>query len=350
MQDKYNLLHYYRDNLIASSGTIGDWIDKALIPADLGVNFPERLKKWISYKKQGIGLIDTQQDGALSNGQAPINTIFNGFDDTVKAQAIQAIQLAIDSIEQTTSSITGVFRERLNGIEQRDAVTNVKQGATNSFIITKPIYQQMDLVTGEILLDSLNTGKIVYKKGLTGTLILGEKYQRIFTALPEHFTVSDYDIHVITSTSVLQEMEQIKSVIPDLIKSGAFSPDIIFEALTTKSLTELKYKVNLAIKKQKEENNQLQQALQQVEQLNQQLQEAQSELQKAQAKIESLNEQQIAIEKERLKAETEVEWYKAQTDRTYKQEANKIDEKKVEVELYQIRDGNPYNDKVNFNK
>jgi len=45
-----------------------------------------------------------------------MNTIYNGFDDTVKSQAIQAIQLAIDSVEQTASSITGVFRERLNGI------------------------------------------------------------------------------------------------------------------------------------------------------------------------------------------------------------------------------------------
>jgi hypothetical protein len=59
MQDKYNLLHYYRDNLIANSGTVGDWIDETLIPAHLGVNFPERLKKWIQYKKQGIGVINT---------------------------------------------------------------------------------------------------------------------------------------------------------------------------------------------------------------------------------------------------------------------------------------------------
>jgi hypothetical protein len=35
------------------------------------------------------------------------------------------------------SSITGVFRERLNGIEARDAVTNIKIGQNNSFIITK---------------------------------------------------------------------------------------------------------------------------------------------------------------------------------------------------------------------
>mgnify|MGYP000254303877 CR=1 FL=1 len=64
----------------------------------------------------------------MGAGQAPINTFFNGFDDTVKAQAIQAIQIAIESVEATASSITGVFRERLNGIEAHDAVTNIKIG------------------------------------------------------------------------------------------------------------------------------------------------------------------------------------------------------------------------------
>jgi len=48
--------------------------------------------------------------------------------------------MAIDSVEATVSSITGVFRERLNGIEQRDAVSNIKQGVTNSFIVTKHIF------------------------------------------------------------------------------------------------------------------------------------------------------------------------------------------------------------------
>jgi hypothetical protein len=61
--------------------------------------------------------VDSTQEGRNDNGNAPLNTIFNGFDDTLKAQAVQAIELAIQSVEQTTSSITGVFRERLNGIE-----------------------------------------------------------------------------------------------------------------------------------------------------------------------------------------------------------------------------------------
>jgi hypothetical protein len=70
-----------------------------------------------------------------------MNTIFNGYDDTIKAQTVQAIQIAIDSVEQTASSITGVFRERLNGIQQKDAVTNVQTSVNNSFIITKQYYQ-----------------------------------------------------------------------------------------------------------------------------------------------------------------------------------------------------------------
>jgi len=65
----------------------------------------------------------------------------------------------------------------------------------------------MDLITREILLDSLNCAKIVYKRGLTGVLILGNKLQKIFTALPKYFTVTDHDIHIITSTDVIKEME-----------------------------------------------------------------------------------------------------------------------------------------------
>jgi hypothetical protein len=48
----------------------------------------ERIMKWLAYKKAGIGLIDTSQEGQVNTGQAPLNTMFNGFDDTVKAQAV----------------------------------------------------------------------------------------------------------------------------------------------------------------------------------------------------------------------------------------------------------------------
>ena len=344
LQDRYDLLIFYRDNLIASSGSVGDFINLPTLPSILGSNLQERLMKWKAYKKQGIALMDTSQESSLTGAPA-MNTLVNGYDDTVKVAAIQAIQLAIDSVEATASSITGVFRERLNGIQQRDAVSNVKVGIQNSFTVTKQWHFQMDLVTKEILMDCLNEAKIAYKNGLTGTLILG-KYQKIFTALPEYYTLTDFDIHIITSSDIIKEMEQIKTVIPDFVKGGIVSPDVIVDIMDSKSLTEMKVKVKQSMKKQKAENNQIQQLTQQVQELQNNLQQSQQELQKAQQKIESLNEAKLQIEQQKIQLQYQIDDYKAKTERSFKENQAENDTKRTEIELMQLYDGNPYNDKV----
>lgn len=344
MQDRYDLLIYYRDVLIANSGIKGSIIDISMIPKFLGVQFPERVQKWIAYKKQGLELIDTTMDGR-AEGQ-PINTIFNGYDDSIPAAAVQAIEVAIQSVENTVSSITGVFRERLNGIQQRDAVSNIQQGVNNSFIITKPYYQQMDLITCEILTDCLNLAKVVFKNGLEGTLILGEHQQQIFTALPKYFTFTDYDVHITASTEIMQDLQTIKSVLPDLIKSGLVSADIIFEAITAKSLTQLKVTVKKALAKQKQENNQLQQLSQQLEQIQQQNQDLQKQLQQAQQQVKTLNEQKMQLDQQKIQLQYQVDWFKVQADKAYRDRQLDIEEERTKIELYQFRDGNPYNDKI----
>ena len=346
LQDKYDLLIYYRDVLIANSGVKGQIMDFSLIPANLGVNWPERVKKWMAYRKAGTMMIDSTQDGRNDQGFGQFNTMLAGYDDTLPAQAIQAIQLAIDSVESTTSSITGVFRERLNGIQQRDAVTNIQQGVNNSFIITKPIFQQMDLVACEIISDCLNQAKKTWKKGLTGILVLGDQQQKVFTALPEDFTFTDYDIHVISSTQIMQDMQQIQALVPEFIKSGQLPADILFEVMTAKSLSEMKYKVKRALKIQKEENNQLQQLQQKLEETTQQAQQLQQELQKAQQEIKRLDEQRMKLETEKMNLEYKVDWFKAQTDKAYRERQLDIEEKKVDIEIAQLRDGNPYNDQI----
>ena len=346
LQDKFDILNFYRDNLIANSGAVGDFIDVSMLPNFLGHDTAEKLQKYIAYKKSGIAPIDTSQEGRLAAGQAPINTIFNGYDDTVKVQAIQAIQLAIDQVEQVTSSITGVFRERLNGIEARDAVTNIKIGQNNSFIITKQYYHQMDLIVNEMLLDCLNVAKIVFKKGLTGTLILGEKYQKVFTALPQYFTVTDHDIRLTTSSDVIKDLEYIKQILPDFIKNGAMAPDILFEALTCKSVTDIKLIVKKAIQKQRDENNQIQQLSQQVEQLQSELKKASQQLKAAEEKIQTLNSDKLQLQQQEINMKYQIEWYKAQTDRNYKEATAEEQKRRTQVEIMQQYDNNPYNDKI----
>ena len=210
LQDKYDIMQFYKNSIIANSGTAGDWVDLAFIPTFLGQDTESRLAKWLAYKKSGIALLDSSQEGQQ------MNTTFSGYDDTVKLQAIQAVDLVIQDIENTATSITGVFRERLGGIQARDAVSNVEMGMQQSYIITKQYYQAMDLLVREMLLDCLNTAKIVFKNGLSGTLILGQNQKQIFTALPEYFTMSDQDIHIADSQEIIKERETIKQLAMEL--------------------------------------------------------------------------------------------------------------------------------------
>ena len=204
----------------------------------------------------------------------------------------------------------------------------------------------MDLLVNEMLLDCLNEAKIVFSKGLTGTIVLGDKYQKVFTALSKYFTLTDHDVRIETSTDVIKDQEQLKQLIPELVKAGQISPDLIIEAITNKSTTDIKRKIKKAIEKQKQENDQVQQLARQVEELQNQLKQAESELQKSQKKVESLNEEKLKLEKSEIDTKYKIEWYKAQTDRTYKDKQAEEDKRRTDIELQQLYDGNPYNDKV----
>lgn len=204
----------------------------------------------------------------------------------------------------------------------------------------------MDLIVNEMLLDCLNLAKVVFKNGLKGTIILGDKYQRVFTALPEYFTLTDHDIRIITSSDITRDIEQIKSIIPEFVKSGGLPPDIIIEAITCKSIPDLKYKVKRAMQKQKDENNQIQQLTQQNEQLYKQLEDATKQLDQAQKQIQQLNQVKLQLEQEDIEMKYQLEWYKANTDREYKEASVEEQKRRTKVELAQLSDGNPYNDKI----
>ena len=340
LQDRNDILIFFRDNLFANSGTLGSWLDVAHLPDFLGDEISERIVKWIGYAKGGLKLYDTSQEGDM------LNTSFNSFDDTIKSQTLQAFDIALQRIEETASSITGVFRERLGGIEQRDAVANVTMGMQQSYIITKQYYQVMELLTREMLIDSLNLAKKVYKKGLTGVLILSENRRQIFTALPEHFSFTDYDIHIADSTELIKEKELLKQLAIQLSSSSQLDPEILVIMTVSKSMTELRLAMDKSLKRKKEENNQLQKLNDAYNQAQQQIQQMQSELQKATQQVQQLNSEKLALDKQKLKQDYDLGILKITTDKDYKGEMTEIEKRRVELEALQLIDNNPNNNEV----
>jgi len=341
LQDKNDVLYFYRDNLISESGAAGDWLDVAHLPKFLGQDTTERLMKWKAYKKSGIALIDSSQEGMQM-----ANTTFGGYDDTIKLNAIQAINLAIQTNEEECSLITGVFREKLGGVEQRDAVTNVQVGVKQSGLITKQYYQIMDLMTREILIDILNLAKIVYKKGISGTLILGDRLNKIFTALPEYYTASDHDIHIVDSAEIIKEQETIKQYGMELLKGNLLDPETLLELMTAKSLTRMKEDVKTSLTKKKKENDQISQLSQQAEQLQQQLKQLEQENQKLTSQVQKQNGEKMQMEQERLQFDKELGWYEAKNLKEYNEAKMEWEKKRIQLEGLQLIDNNNQNNEI----
>lgn len=343
LQNRYDLLSFYKDNLIASSGTVGDWLDLAYVPQVLGVELPERLQKWLAYKKQGLGLIDSSQEGAQM-----MNTIFNGYDDTIKAQSIQAIELAMQSIERQVSMITGVLPEAMAQYEQRDAVSNVQLGVKTTMLLTKQLFKAMDVLYKEANYDMLNLSKLVWPNGMTGTIVLGNKAQ-IFTALPEYYTVTDFDVHIEDSAKSFQDVQSLRAISGELVRGGAADLSDVTNIMTASSMTELKRTIDRSIAKKKAENDLLNQMQQQIQQYEQSMREMQKNLQamqqenaQLQKQVESNNQMKMQMEAERIAIERE----RVRNDKEYNDKAIEVKQQQVQAQVAQIYDANPYNDKI----
>ena len=343
LQNRYDLLSFYKDNLIASSGTVGDWLDLAYVPQVLGVELPERLQKWLAYKKQGLGLIDSSQEGAQM-----MNTIFNGYDDTIKAQSIQAIELAMQSIERQVSMITGVLPEAMAQYEQRDAVSNVQLGVKTTMLLTKQLFKAMDVLYKEANYDMLNLSKLVWPNGMTGTIVLGNKAQ-IFTALPEYYTVTDFDVHIEDSAKSFQDVQSLRAISGELVRGGAADLSDVTNIMTASSMTELKRTIDRSIAKKKAENDLLNQMQQQIQQYEQSMREMQKNLQamqqenaQLQKQVESNNQMKMQMEAERIAIERE----RVRNDKEYNDKSIEVKQQQVQAQVAQIYDANPYNDKI----
>ena len=344
LQDKYDLNLYLKDNAIALAGTRGAIIDVAAIPEFIGDTPEERIIKFQAYRKVGTSLIDSAQEG-LQN----LNTIYNGYDDTIQPGTIQAYQLSIQMIEDTVSSITGVFRERLGGIEQRDAVQNVEIGMQQSYIITKRYYQAMDTLVKEMLSDCIDMAKIVYKEGLTGQLILGDK-REIINILPEYYTFTSYDINLADTTEIMKEQELIKQLALQLVGSNQFDPEILMIVSTSKSLTEMKELSMKCIKEKKLENDQIQQLTQQLQQAQEQQKQMQKQLEESTRKIAQLNEKKLNLEQQNTQMDQEIEYAKIRSNEDLKNRELDLIEQRNKLEAAQLMDDNPNNDAIKNNK
>lgn len=207
----------------------------------------------------------------------------------------------------------------------------------------------MDTLVKEILADSIDMAKVVFKDGLTGQLILGDQ-KEIFTLLPEYYSFTSYDIHLADSSEIIKEQEMLKQLAQGYMQSNMMDPEILFIIYNSKSLTEMRELAMKSIREKKIENNQLQQLQQQLEQAQQQQKEMQKQLEASTKKLAQLNERKLNIEQQNNQMDQELGYYKIEKDAELRSRELDIMEQKNKLELAQLFDTNPNNDEVDHRR
>jgi hypothetical protein len=99
----------------------------------------------------------------------------------------------------------------------------------------------------------------------------------MFTALPEYYTMTDFDIHIQDSTEILQVKETMRGASIELIKSGQADPSMIIQIASAKNITDLKNYIEDAVATRKEENDMIGKLQQSLEQAQQQLKQLENQ-------------------------------------------------------------------------
>ena len=141
-------------------------------------------------------------------------------------------------------------------------------------------------------------------------------------------------------------MELLKQVALQLASQSQVDPEILLIVTTSKSLTELNESIRKSIREKKIENNQVVQLNQQLEQAQNQINQLQSQLEQSTKKITQLNDKKLAIEQQDNQMRQQIDWFKAQTDRQFKETQVEAMREKNKLEAAQLLDNNPNNDEI----
>jgi chromosome segregation ATPase len=177
---------------------------------------------------------------------------------------------------------------------------------------------------------------------------LGNKAQ-IFTALPEYYTVTDFDVHIEDSAKSFQDRQSLVAISGELVRGGVADLEDVTNIMTASSMTELKRNIDRSIAKKKAENNMLSQMQQQIQEYEQAMKEMQNNLKtmqqenmQLQKQVETNNQTKLELEAQRIAIEKE----RVRNDKEYNDKSIEVKQQQVQAQVAQIYDANPYNDKI----
>ncbi len=339
LSEKYDVLHYHWESLIAMSGGKAVMVDYADIPVWMGASETERVMKWLGYLKQGVAMIDSAQ---TKGKERQFNNM--GDVDLSLTTSINVITELMRYIEELGSRVTGVNRQILGQMMERDGKATSELAIASSSVVTRPLFFLHREVCRQACTDLLNASRYCYKKGLTASYTLGNYGQKIFTINGDKFNLAHYNVHLVDWQDEKELLGEVKSLSIEFIKQQLVDAEDALDMNTINSVARLTQLVKNSMRRKKQENQQemqgqLEQATNEVDKLNQVIEKLKGQNDQAKQKELEINEfsakKQVELKEKELKDKKEIEEKKLVND-----------SKRIELESLQLHLGGKGNMEV----
>jgi hypothetical protein len=325
--DKIDMLHYIWESMVAMSGTKAAMINYKAIPKFLGHDGKDRVIKWLGMVKQGAAIVDYSQPGAKDFNNS------GSIDMSIDA-SINVILEMIRYLEEVAGKITGVSQQMMGSIAQ-DALKGTTNAAINqSSMVLMPFFFTHNSIVKHMLTDILNVSRLVYSVGFTGSYVLGEMQQRIFSIDSEKFFLADFDVWLTNTGDESKSIDELKALAIELVKANQLDAMDAINIGTIKSLSKIKQSIQESINNKEEKESDV---------LKSQLEQLQKEFQKLEKDIIKMDQAKMKMEERELQMkikQVELDYKLKSRDLNIKEELGtkkiELDKKRVELEALQI--------------
>ena len=289
LQDLYNGIYMLRQLAYAIAGAKGQIIDKSQKPEGMTMD------EWEANQSQGRLYIQTV-DAAGRKVNNSFNQ-WNSFDNTV-SNSVQYYDNVLMQIKETMGEIVGVPRQRQGQVIKGDLVGNTEIALQQAHLITEILYEEHD----EIEAKALNELLMLYIKyqPIDNTFLeFNDRTEGrdIFYLEPGLFRDIDLELVVENSNKEQQNIEMFKQILQAEYAKGTINANDLAELIPIESITEMRKKTELIMKRNQELAMQNQsQAIQEQKESQKEIEQFKIELQmQAQQHANLIAEKQLEI-------------------------------------------------------
>ena len=323
-------ISWYRVNEALSKylGSIVE-LDSAKVPTGWSVT------KWLYFaRKSGISVVDSFKEGQKGMAKGKLAGAVGNTTGKVLEQRIgDFIQVHMDMMEFAKAQmdeITGVSRQRLGQIENRETVGGIERAVSQSNHITEEIFTMHDYCKKRCFQILLETAKIALKgRELKFSYIADDMTRQIAEINGDEFAEEEYGLSVSNEDEINQMQQKLDGMVQLGLQNQMISFSTAIKIYNSPSIRE----IQRLIEKDEQQMKEGQQQQAEAEQ-----KQAQAAME--QAAIEKQQEQALDLEKfnredetKRYIAELNAETQRINTENNDQGVENDDDFKKFEAEL-----------------